>query len=131
MKGTIEFTHDAEHDVHIARPRWAIETEADCKAWFAQYEDYFRGRGKVDVIFVLDAFQIGKGIGAVWGRYRTEVLRQFTRFSVRVNADIRVSTYVSTSSVQHGASFDEAPDLESALAVIEARRADLSGRRRA
>ena len=126
-KGTIRFVHDAAHDVHVATPSWLIETEDDCRVWFRQYEEYFRRFArKVDAIFVLDDFRIGPQIGTIWGNYRARMVSEFTRFSVRVHADARVSTFNATSAVIHGGGYEEARDLETALRMIEQKRRAIS-----
>ncbi len=121
--GSIRFEHDEAHDVYIIYPAWTVESEDDCKVWLQQYVDFFSRIGRrVDVILVLDDFKLGKNIGAVWGRYRAEVHKRFTRHSVRVHADAKVATFISTSGVIHGASTDEARDIETALKLIELKR---------
>jgi hypothetical protein len=116
---TTRFTYDAVNDVHFAYPHWQIETEEDCRVWVAQYEAYFSKLGrKVDVILVVDKFRIGPKVGRVWGAYRARLLEQFTRYSVRVHQDPRVSTFSATSSVLHGASNLEAPSIAAALTMI-------------
>jgi hypothetical protein len=123
--GKIRFEHDAANDVHIAYPVWRIESERDCKEWSRQYEAYFERFGrKVDVVFVLDEFHIGPGIGPVWGKYRSELVNRFIRFSVRVHSDGKVSTYAATSFALHGGSVDSAPDVRSATSIILELRRD-------
>jgi hypothetical protein len=125
-RGSIRFVHDRANDIHIAYPNWLIETEEDCRAWFRQYETYFRRFGrKVDAIFVLDEFRIGPQIGTTWGNYRARMVREFTRHSVRVHIEARVSTFNATSAAIHGGGYEEARDLPTGVAMIrEKRRAD-------
>jgi hypothetical protein len=123
MKGTIQFRYDKVHDIHIARAKWTIETEEDCKVWAQQFVEYFTPLDKrVDVIFDCDEFRIGKGIGSVWGRYRADINNRFTRFTVRVYVDARVATFTATSAALHNSVADEAPDIASAVQLIEEKR---------
>lgn len=123
MKGTVRFQYDEVNDIHLAYPKWNIETEDDCRIWFSQFEGYFaRLNRKVDAIIVLDDFRIGPKIGITWGKYRAEWIKRFTRYSVRVRADARVSTFNATSAVQHGGGFEEAANIETAVGFIKARR---------
>jgi hypothetical protein len=126
MHGTIRFRHDVANDIHFAYPKWYVETEEDCRVWAAQYEKYFsQFARKVDAIMVLDEFRIGPGIGSIWGKYRAECVARYTRYSVRINADARVSTFNATSAVLYRIGSREAPDVESAIALIrELRRTD-------
>lgn len=121
--GSIRFEYNEERDVVVVHPRWNIETEADCKVWLQQYVDYFGKFGrKVDAVFVLDEFKLGRGIGTVWGNYRAELHRRFTRHSVRVHSNAKVLSFLSTSSVLHNVSADEARDIDTALQLIELKR---------
>jgi hypothetical protein len=123
MKGTIRFQYDTVHDIHIAHARWTIETEDDCKLWAQQFVEYFTPLGKrVDVIFTCDEFRIGKGIGSVWGRYRADINRQFTRYSVRVHVDAKVATFTATSAALHNSVADEASDVPTAIELIQEKR---------
>jgi hypothetical protein len=123
MPGTIQVRHDEANDIYVVQPKWLIETEDDCRAWLKQYETYFSKLGKkVDVVLVLDDFHIGAKIGPVWGKYRAEVSTRFMRYSVRVHADARVSTFNATSAALYSASFEEAPNVESAIAFIRRQR---------
>jgi hypothetical protein len=132
MPGTVRFHYDEANDIHFAYPKWHIETEEDCRVWFAQYVDYFSPlERKVDVILVLDDFRIGPKIGSLWGKYRSEWIGKYTRYSVRVHADARVSTFNATSAALYGGGFEEARDVATAITFIrERRRADgISGGR--
>lgn len=121
--GSIRFEHDEAHDVYIVYPKWTVESDTDCEVWLQQYVDFFGPLGrKVDAIIVLDDFKLGKDIGGVWGKYRAEVHKRFTRHSVRVHADAKVATFVSTSGVIHRVATDEARDVETALRLIELKR---------
>jgi hypothetical protein len=123
MPGTVVFRYDEVNDVHFAHPRWQVDTEEDCREWYAQYERYFAPlKRKVDVIFSLDDFRIGPKIGSVWGKYRADMVSRFTRYSVRVHAQARVSTFNATSAALYGGGFEEARDIATALEFIRARR---------
>jgi hypothetical protein len=123
MLGTIRFHYDPVNDIHFAYPTWYVETEEDCRVWFAQFEAYFsRFDDKVDVILILDAFRIGPKIGTIWGKYRSAWVSKYTRYSVRVHANSRVSTFNATSAAIHGGGYEEAGDVETAVGHILARR---------
>jgi hypothetical protein len=123
MIGAVSFHYDELNDVHVAHPRWFIETEDDCRIWHKQYVDYFsKFPEKVDVIYMTDDFRIGPKIGSVWGKYRADLNNRFTRYSVRVHVEAKVAQYTNTSGVIYGASSEEAPDLSTAIAVIKAKR---------
>ena len=120
MRGAIEFEYDVARDVVIATPHWRIETEDDVRAWYAQYEAYFEPLvRRVDVVFVLDHFDLRPALGVLWGEYRARMQQCNTRYSIRVHPSLGVKLYVRTSGNRHGAMTDEAPDLESAYARLE------------
>lgn len=120
MIGTISFEYDAQNDVHIARPKWLVETEEDCRIWHKQFLDYFsKLPAKVDIIYVTDHFRIGPKIGPAWGKYRADLNNRFTRYSVRVHVDAKVAQFTATSGVIYGASSQEAPDVPTALLIIK------------
>jgi hypothetical protein len=123
MLGRVRFHYDDVNDIHFAYPKWYVETEEDCRVWFGQFEGYFSRLGcKVDAIIVLDEFRIGPGIGSIWGKYRAEWVSRFTRYSVRVHADARVSTFNATSAALYGGGFEEARTVEGAIELIHLRR---------
>jgi len=126
MVGYVTFRYDDANDIHFAYPKWLVETEDDCRIWYQQFVDHFSKYGKkVDVVIVLDDFRIGPAIGSVWGKYRAEWIRTYTRFSVRVNGDRRASTFTATSAALYGGGYQEAPDVETAVKNILAwRRAE-------
>lgn len=68
LKGKIEFRYDGANDLVIATPRWVIETEADVALWHDQYVSYMqRYDRKMDMVIVLDHFEIKAAIGVAWG----------------------------------------------------------------
>jgi hypothetical protein len=123
MQGTVRFNYDPIQDIHFAYPSWYIETEEDCRAWSAQFVDYLsKIDHKVDMVIVLDDFRIGPKIGTTWGKYRSAWVSKYTRYSVRVHANARVSTFNATSAAIHGGGHEEAGDVETAVQHIRARR---------
>jgi hypothetical protein len=123
MIGSIRFEHDKASDIHVAHIKWLVETEADCRIWHKQFEDYFKKFDKkIDVIYVCDDFRIGPKIGAIWGKYRADLNARYTRYSVRVHVEAKVALYTATSSAIHGVSFDEARDVPTAIAFIKEQR---------
>jgi hypothetical protein len=123
MIGSIRFEHDKADDVHIAYVKWFIETEDDCRVWHKQLEGYFKKfPKKVDIIYVCDDLRLGPKIGAAWGKLRAELNNKYTRYSVRVHVDAKVAAYTATSGVIHGASFDQARDVPTAIACIKEQR---------
>lgn len=123
MKGTVRFQYDGVNQIHVVFPKWVIETEDDCRLWHSQFEGYFSRLGeKVDVIIVLDDFRIGPKIGSIWGKYRADWIKRFTRYSVRVGGDQRASTFTATSAVRYGGGYEQAPTIEAAVELIKARR---------
>jgi hypothetical protein len=124
--GSLEVRHDTQHDIYFVTPHWRIETLDDCVRWREQYEARFGPIGRqVDVILALGDFHIGKGIGPVWGRFRADMVRRHFRFSVRIDADAKVATFVATSGAIHQAAHDVAPDALSAIGLIKRLRANL------
>ncbi len=123
MLGTVRFHYDSENDIHFAYPKWYVETEDDCRVWLSQFEAYFSRLGrKVDAIIVLDEFRIGPKIGSIWGKYRAEWIGRYTRYSVRVRPEARVSTFNLTSAAIHSVAYDEAPDVPQAIELIRRKR---------
>jgi hypothetical protein len=120
MIGSIRFQHDIANDIHVAYAKWFIETEEDCRVWHKQLENYFcKFKHKLDIIYVCDDLRLGPKIGAGWGKYRADLNARFTRHSVRVHVDAKVASYTATSGVIHGVSFDQAPDIPTAVAFIK------------
>ncbi|MEO6599452.1 MAG: hypothetical protein ABIQ16_06235 [Polyangiaceae bacterium] len=128
-KGRIDFRYDASNDAVIATPRWIIETEADVADWYDQYSTYLQKYGrKMDMVIVLDFFEIKPGIGVVWGEARGRIHKQFTRFNYRVHATNRVKLFVNTSGVRYDVATEEAATIEDAIeGILAARRAANKG----
>jgi hypothetical protein len=124
VKGRIQFRYDIANDVVIAVPRWKIETPEDVLEWFRQYEAYMTTfRRKMDMIVVLDHFEIAPAIGVLWGEYRGRLHQSFTRYSYRVHSNNRVKLYVNTSGVRYNVATQEAATVEDAIEGIKAARA--------
>lgn len=125
MGGRIDFRYDGANDIVVAVPHWNIETAADVAEWFAQYEAYMsRFRRRMDLVVLLDDFQIAPAIGVVWGEARGRLHQRFTRFSYRVHANNRVKLFVNTSGVRYDVATQEAATLEDAIEGIQAARRD-------
>lgn len=124
MKGTIDFRHDSENDVVVATPHWHIQTPADAAAWVDAYTRYFkRFNRKMDLIVVLDDFEIAPAVAAIWGEYRAKLHQTLTRPSIRVGASSRVRLYVNTSGVRFDVATGEAASVEDAIQAIRTLRA--------
>ena len=124
MKGKIEFEYDQENDLVVATPRWVIETEADVALWHDQYVSYMQTfKRKMDMVIVLDHFEIKAAIGVAWGAARAKIHQQFTRFNYRVHATNRVKLFVNTSGARYNVATEEAATVEDAIeGILAARR---------
>jgi hypothetical protein len=124
MPGTMDFKHDAAHDIIIATPHWRIVTKQDCEVWASQWETYLAGfKGKVDCIMVLDEFHVDPAIASEWGEYRAKINIAYIRHSYRVNADPTVKLFIKTSGVRFNAAKGEAPSVEDAIeGILDARK---------
>ncbi len=123
MGGRIDFRYDAEAQVVIATPHWKITTQADVLEWYGQYEASMkRFDRKMDMIVVLDDFEIGPSIGPFWGEYRARVHKLYTGHSFRVHSNNRVKLYVNTSGARYNVSTEEAATVEDAIEGIKAVR---------
>jgi hypothetical protein len=129
MPGTIDFHYDDQNDIIVATPHWKIATEGDVRTWYGQYVQYLTRYGrKIDIVFVLDDFEVLPVIGAKWGEYRAKLLREFTRFNFRVNSSRNVKLFVNTSGARYNVSHAQADSVEDAIeGVLEARRTSKSG----
>ncbi|MDD4962636.1 MAG: hypothetical protein PHI11_01815 [Gallionella sp.] len=122
--GTVQFQYDAENDVVIAIPNWKIESLADCEVWFKQYIDYLKPfRRKVDMVFVLDDFAVTSQIINVWGEYRTDLVKEYIRFSYRVHLNSLIKIIIKSGAMQYNAASQDADSVEGAIAGIKAARA--------
>lgn len=124
MKGTIDFRYDDTNDVVIATPRWRIETPADAADWLDASARYLkRFNRRMDLIAVLDDFDIAPAVAAVWGEHRAKLHQAYTRHSMRVKASSRVRLYVNTSGARFDVATGEAASVPDAIAAIHALRA--------
>jgi hypothetical protein len=123
VKGRIQFRYDRDNDVVVAVPQWKIETFEDVLEWFRQYEAYMTPfRRKMDMIVVLDDFEIAPSVGVLWGEYRGRVHQQFTRHSYRVHSNNRVKLLVNASRARYNVATQEAATVEDAIEGIKAAR---------
>ena len=123
MKGKIEFQYDQVNDLVIATPRWIIETEADVIQWQDQYVSYMqRFNRKMDLVIVLDHFEIKAAVGVTWGAARAKIHQELTRFNYRVHASNRVKLFVNTSGARYNVATEEAATIEDAIEGIAAAR---------
>ena len=126
MSGTIDFVYDVDNDIVVATPHWKINTQADVLEWFGQYQAYMRRFDrKMDFIVILDDFELGPGIGVLWGEYRARVHNLYTRFNFRVHSSSRVKLFVNTSGVRYNVSTEEAHSVEDAILGIKELRKTL------
>ena len=124
MKGTIDFRYDDANDVVIATPHWRIDPPADAADWLAAYaRDFKRFNRRMDMIAVLDAFDIAPAAAAVCGEHRAKVHQTYTRYSMRVNASSRARLFVNTSGARFDVATGEAASVEDAIAAIHSLRA--------
>ncbi|MDD2775109.1 MAG: hypothetical protein PHU06_04060 [Gallionella sp.] len=125
MAGTAEFHYDAENDVVINISHWRIETQEDCELWFKQYTDYLAPFGrKMDSISVLDDLVVSSKIISVWGEYRTNLVKNYYRFSYRVHFNSLVKIIIKNDSLKYNAASQDADSIEGAIAGIKAARAE-------
>lgn len=123
MAGTIEFQYDAENDVIINISHWRIETREDCEVWLKQYADYYGLFGrKMDSIAVLDDLVVSSKIINVWGEYRTNLVKNYLRFSYRVHFNSLVKIIIKGDSLKYNAASQDADSIEGAIAGIKAAR---------
>ena len=120
----MKFRYDTENDVIIGIPDWKIETREDALEWYRQYETYFSTfNRKMDIIVVLDNFEVATSVGPFWGEIRARVHQNFIRHNFRVHSNARVRLFVNTSGVRYDVSTLEAATIEDAIEGIkEARR---------
>lgn len=123
QRGKIAFQFDRANDLVIAEPHWHIETPDDALAWSARYEAFMKQFDrKMDLIVVLDDFDIGPTIGVVWGESRAKILSACTRFNYRVRASKRVKLFVNTSGVRYNVGTDDVATVAEAIEGIKAAR---------
>ena len=120
MRNTIDFQYDRVNAV----PHWKIQTRDHAIEWFEQYVVYLKQFDrKMDLVVVLDDFEIGPTIGVLWGEHRAKLHQQYTRFNYRVHSSNRVKLFVNTSGVRYDVATQEAATVEDAIeGILEARR---------
>lgn len=123
MKGTIDFRYHAPNDVVVATPHWRLETTADAAEWLETYARYLkRFDRRMDLIIVLDDFDIAPAIATAWGEYRAKLHQNLTRHSIRVHASNRVRLFVNTSGARFDVATGEAATVEDAILAIKTLR---------
>jgi hypothetical protein len=124
MAGTINFQYDRARDIVVATPHWKILGERDLPAWLGQYHVYLSTFArKMDMVVVLDDFEVTPNIGAKWGEYRARLHKDHLRFSVRVHSKRDVKLFVNTSGVRFNIATEEAASIDDAkAAILEMRR---------
>jgi len=129
MEGTIEFYHDEENDIVIVTPHWNIETNEDCELWYNQWVDFATKFGrKMDAIMILDDFFVKAGVSVEWGHFRVKILKEYTRFTYRVNPELTTGIFIKTSGTRYNASTNEASSLKAAIdAIYKDRENELAG----
>jgi hypothetical protein len=127
MPGKIRFTYRAALDVVVADVDWTLESEEDVLSWYEEYKTYFADRfpRKVDIILELSDFHVSSRIGTFFGKYRAQVLSEFTRRSYRVNQQARERTFMYTSSALHGAPANHFASIDEAITALLADRKEL------
>jgi hypothetical protein len=123
MAGTVEFFYDAENDVVINISHWRVETEEDCEEWFKQYTDYLKPFDrKMDSVSVLDDLVVSSKVVKEWGEYRTNLVKNYYRFSFRVHFNALVKILVKSDSLKYNAASQDADSVEGAIEGIKAAR---------
>jgi hypothetical protein len=125
MPGKIRFTYRASIDVVIASVDWTLETEDDVHLWYEEYKAYFSGRfnRKMDLILELSNFHVSPRVGTFFGKYRAQVLSEFTNRSYRVNQLPMERTFMYTSSALHGAPANHYASVDEAITALLSDRA--------
>jgi len=124
MPGTMKFSYDVVNDVVIGLPNWKVESKEDVMEWTRQWDVYMgRFNKKMDVVVVLDNFEVATSVGPLWGEARAQVHQKYIRHNFRVHSNARVRLFVNTSGVRYDVSTLEAASIEDAIEGIkEARR---------
>jgi hypothetical protein len=120
MRGTIDFRHDAEHDVVIASPRWSLASAPDVVRWYEMNARYFKGRfaSPKDLVFVNDRFDIAPGLGTLWACYALKLQDSWVRHVVHVHSNAQVREVTRTSVLRFCLSSWEAATVDDAIAAI-------------
>jgi hypothetical protein len=130
MPGSMKFQYDSVNDVVIGIPSWKIETREDAEEWYRQWEVYMSTfHRKMDVVVLLDNFEVATAVGPYWGEFRARVHQNFTRHNFRVHSNARVQLFVNTSGARYNVSTLEAATIEDAIdGIKEARRLEANKR---
>lgn len=120
MPGQINFQYKCLHDVVIAYVDWRIETLEDLDLWFAQYQDYFKGRfpRKVDLILELSKFKLSPRLVSRFREYRNEILDAYTTRSYRVNEPPMERAMMYAGAVLLGGPANQFDTIDEALAAL-------------
>lgn len=113
------FDHREADDIIIAVPHWNVDSLLDVEIWYQQWERYLMPFcRKMDVVIILDNFEVNVEVASEWGKRRAEVNNKYIRYGYRVNSKMQVSTFIKTSGIRYQAATAEAPTLEDAIAEI-------------
>ncbi len=121
----IKFRYLAEHDAVLATVDWQLETLKDVEEWLAAYVEYFtrhHSGKKIDLILDLSKFTISPRVGAAFGEARAKLVAEYAKRTYRVNVDAATKTAMYTSRVIHGATANDFPSIEDALAQLRVDR---------
>jgi hypothetical protein len=129
MSGSIDFRYDQDRDIVIATPHWKIATENDVTTWLSQYAMYMKPFGRrMDMVVVLDDFEVTAAIGSKWGEYRARLHKEYLRYSIRVHSKRDVKLFVNTSGARFNIATEEAASVDDAVdAILEMRRRAMRG----
>lgn len=128
MPGTMKFNYDSVNDVVIGIPQWKIETREDALEWYRQWEAFMsKFNRKMDIVVILDNFEVATAVGPFWGEIRARVHQNFIRYNFRVHSNARVRLFVNTSGVRYDVSTLEAESIDDAVEGIkEFRRLEIA-----
>lgn len=120
MGDHIRFDYRRLSDVVIAYVDWSLESEKDVQVWMEEYRRYFTQNfdHKVDVIFELSKFHVSPKIATYFGKYRAQMLSEYTNLTYRVHISSREQTFMYTSSAIHGAPANHFDSIEDALQAL-------------
>jgi hypothetical protein len=130
MKGTIDFSYDAQNDIVLQRPRWRLDMPVEVMRWYQLQAGYLsaRFRQRKDIIEVDTDFDVIPKVTSLWGQYRARLHELYVRYSVRVGSGAHVRLAANTSTVLHSLPSVERSTVEEAVAyILQMRRAGDSG----